>query len=77
MTNFALRPMRLALALSLLSGCGTVSSSAGSDCPPLRDYDRAFLNQLAEEIDKAPIDAAFPIAMQDYATLREQIRACR
>jgi hypothetical protein len=41
----------------------------------VKEYSRDFQNQLADEIEAAPLDAAFPLAMQDYALLRTQARA--
>jgi len=45
-------------------------------CPPVKQYDRAFQTKLAQEIEAAPEDVAFPIALQDYALMRAQARAC-
>ena len=63
-----------ALAASLLTACATVNSDPACVCPPIRKYDREFQRKLADEIEAAPVDAAFPDAVQDYAVLRAQIR---
>lgn len=77
MRNFEPRWMLPVLAVSLLTGCATVNSDPANVCPPIRTYDRAFQRKLADEIEAAPADAAFPVALQDYAFLRGQLRACR
>jgi len=51
-----------------------VNSNPAAACPPLRDYSRDFQAKLADEIETASVDAAFPVAMQDYGLLRAQIR---
>jgi hypothetical protein len=35
-----------------------------------------FQQRLADEIKAAPADAAFPVALQDYALIRHQLRQC-
>ncbi len=62
------------IAVSLLTGCATANSDPENLCPPIRAYDKAFQRKLADEIEAAPVDAAFPDAVQDYAVLRAQIR---
>jgi len=44
-------------------------------CPPLREYPAAFSARLADEVETAPADAAWPEAVTDYIGLRDQIRA--
>lgn len=65
------------IAVSLLAACATGSSDPACVCPPVKKYDRDFQTQLAKEIEAAPPDAAFPVAMQDYAVMRAQARACQ
>lgn len=43
-------------------------------CLPVKEYSRDFQNQLADEVDAAPPNAAFLLALQDYAMLRAQAR---
>ncbi len=74
MPNFVQRWMLLAPALSLLTACAAVSSNPAAACPPLRDYSRDFQAKLANEVEAASADAAFPVAMQDYGLLRAQIK---
>lgn len=45
-----------------------------SVCPPIRQYDREFQRKLADEIESAPANAAFSVALQDYTLLRMQIQ---
>ena len=67
--------MLLAVVLSLSTGCVRESSNGVTACPPIKEYNRAFQHKLEAEIESAPGDAHFPIALQDYALLRHQIRA--
>ena len=76
MPNFVLRWTLLALALILLSACGTANSNPACVCPPVKEYSREFQDRLAVEIEAAPANAVFPAALQDYARIREQIRSC-
>jgi len=69
--------MLLALAVSLLTACAGVNSNPACVCPPIKKYDREFQRKLADEIEAAPTNAAFPLALQDYALLRIQIMNCR
>lgn len=69
--------MLLAIAVSLLTACATANSDPASVCPPVKKYDREFQRRLADEIESAPADAAFPVALQDYAILRLQTQKCR
>lgn len=74
MPNFVQRWMLLAPALSLLTACAGASFNPAAVCPPLRDYSRAFQTKLADEIEAASTDAAFPVVLQDYSLLREQVK---
>ena len=64
------------IAASLLTACATGNSNATSVCPPIREYSREFQSRLADEIEKAPENAAFPDALGDYFALRAQISRC-
>ena len=74
MRNFVLHWTLPVLAVSLLTACAGVNSNPATGCPPIKKYDRKFQNKLADEIEAAPSDAAFPVAVQDYGVLRAQIR---
>jgi hypothetical protein len=63
-----------ALLLGLLAVAGCASTSTVW-CPPLRAYDDAFEHRLADELEAAPAAAAWPAAILDYVTLRDQIGA--
>lgn len=75
MRNFVQRWMLPVLVVSLLTACAGVNSNPATACPPIKKYDRKFQNKLADEVEAAPVDAAFPVALQDYGLLRAQIRA--
>lgn len=77
MPNFAQHFLPLALALSLLTACGTVNSNPACVCPPIKEYSREFQGKLAMEIESAPRDAAFSEALIDYGALRKQLEACK
>ncbi|HAX91040.1 MAG TPA: hypothetical protein DCY07_02380 [Rhodospirillaceae bacterium] len=77
MPNFVQRWTLLALALISLSACETASSNPACVCPPIKEYSREFQERLAEEVKAALPDVNYPSALQDYATLRGQLRECR
>lgn len=53
------------------SGYNTHAGSSGL-------YAQPYQNKLADEVEAAALDAAFPLALQYYALLRAQVRAgCR
>ena len=64
------------LAMSLLTACAGANSNPATACPPIKEYDRKLQNKLADEIEAASPDAAFPVVAQDYGILREQLKAC-
>ncbi|AGH98929.1 hypothetical protein A11S_2131 [Micavibrio aeruginosavorus EPB] len=74
MRNFVQRWMLPVLAVSLLTACAGANSNPATTCPPIKEYDRKFQNKLADEIEAASGNAAFPVAVQDYGVLRAQIR---
>ena len=76
MPNFVPRWMLPVLAASLLTACAGVNSNPVTACPPIKEYSREFQRKLAAEIEAAPADAAFPVALQDYAVLRLQVKKC-
>lgn len=77
MRNFVPRWMLHVLAVSLLTACAGANSNPATACPPIKEYSREFQNKLADEIEAATSDAAFPVTLQDYVLLRQQIRKCR
>lgn len=77
MHNSVLRLMLLALAVSLLAACVTANSDPACVCPPIKEYDREFQRKLADEIEAAPDNAIWPLVVQDYALIRNTVRACR
>lgn len=76
MRNFVPRCMLPVLAASLLTACAGANSNPVTTCPPIKEYSREFENKLADEIEAASSNAVWPLAMQDYSRLREQIRVC-
>jgi hypothetical protein len=62
------------LAIStLLSAC---SDTPRNSCPPLEDYDPPFKTRLASELHQLGEDSAAAKVVEDYAQLREQVKAC-
>jgi hypothetical protein len=45
-------------------------------CPPVVEYDRAFLARAADELEALPEGSAIEQMLSDYAVMREQARAC-
>ena len=67
--------MGLVLAATSVSACGTAPSSLPA-CPHVREYDKAVLNDAADELDKMPDGSVLAnIMMPDYGTLRAGARA--
>ena len=72
------RRVVLAIAASLLGGCGT----AGSDrptavaCPPVVGYGAELQARAAAEVDALPAGSAVADLLSDYAVMRDQARAC-
>ena len=69
----------LAIATSLLSGCGTVGSETGGfqTCAPVVGYSREFQARAAEEVVLLPDRSAIAAMLADYSVIRDQARACR
>ena len=69
----------LAIATSLLSGCGTVGSETGGfqTCAPVVGYSREFQARAAEEVVLLPDRSAIAAMLADYSVMRDQARACR
>jgi len=62
---------------SLVCSCSAPSPTGSCSVIPLRTYTPTFNAALAGEVEEAPVAAVWPIAVQDYATLRDQVRACK
>ena len=77
MPSFRPRHVAPVLVTMFASGCATAVSNPPAACPPLVAYSRTFQAQAATELDELPPDSAVVRMMQDYGTLRDQIRACR
>ena len=68
-------PILLLLA-TCLATCDAADSDLGRACPVPRDYDRAALDRVADELDRLPAGAELRQFMADYETLRRQARDC-
>jgi len=67
----------LAIGMSLLSACATVSSeSAIGVCPPVVEYSQAEQAQAADEIASLPQNAVIIGWLNDYSVMRDQARIC-
>ena len=64
----------VALALGL-AGCNTAAVFDARACPMIKQYSRAQLNKMADELEKA--GPALRSMSVDYLKLRDQVRACR
>lgn len=63
----------------LLSGCGETVYRTNLEiyCPPIEQYSSEFNQELADELDALDGDqTTIPMAIADYAKLRDRIRAC-
>jgi hypothetical protein len=69
----------LAIAASLLTGCGTGGSEYGvaAACPPVVEYTADLQVGASAEVERLPADSAIADMLSDYAVLRDQVRACR
>lgn len=65
----------LVAVTTLLVGCATAPSEP-PPCPLVVEYDRAFLEQAAKELDRLPPESAIVEMLKDYQVIREQARAC-
>jgi hypothetical protein len=72
------RRVVLAIAASLLTGCGTGSSDrpAAAACPPVVGYGAELQARAAAEVDALPAGSAVADLLSDYAVMRDQARAC-
>ena len=69
----------LAIATSLLSGCGTAGSdrTVAAVCPPVVEYGAELQASAAAEVEALPEGSAVAVLLSDYAVMRDQARACR
>lgn len=67
----------LAILPVLLAGCATAPSDI-STCPPIVEYDAAFLARAAEELAEITTKgySALPQMIVDYGRTRDMLRAC-
>lgn len=78
MSNRKRRLIALGIAASLLTSCGTGNSSGDiSVCPKIVEYQAAFKNRLADEIEALPAGTATEAALIDYRRLRDELRKCQ
>ena len=69
----------LAIAVSLLTGCGKGGSEGGlaAACPPVVQYSAEFQARAAADVEMLPADSSITDMLSDYAVMRDQARACR
>lgn len=58
-----------------LAGCPEHAVFDARACPMIKQYSRAELNKMADELEKA--GPALRSMSVDYLKLRDQVRACR
>ncbi len=63
-----------ALVLWVVTGCATPNPGP---CPPIRQYDEAFNQRLAGELEQLPPDAATIQAIEELIVLRDQLKQCQ
>lgn len=74
-----LPPIALVIALISLSACATDGSDTGgvSVCPPVVEYDQAFRERAATEVELLPEGSAIEVMLGNYTTVRRQTELCR
>ncbi len=75
MPSFVPRFAALVAVTTLLAGCARVLSEP-QPCPPVVEYDHAFLERAAKELDLLPPDSAVVEMLEDYYIMRQQVRVC-
>ena len=72
------RRVVLAIATSLLGGCGMAGSDrpASMTCPPVVGYGAELQARAAAEVEALPGGSAVADLLSDYAVMRDQTRAC-
>lgn len=48
----------------------------GVEYTPIKEYSREFQRKLAGEVEKANVNAVWPLALKDYALVRQQLYQC-
>ena len=69
-------PIALAVAAIFLSGCAAVGSNPVVVCPPVPDYDQAFLGEVAAAVEALPSPSPIDRLLEDYSVMRGQSRVC-
>lgn len=66
------------MLLLSLTACATGPSSP-SVCPPVVEYDQAFMDRAADELDAAVAQGmtAIPTMIEDYGRERAMLRECQ
>jgi hypothetical protein len=65
--------------MTLLTGCAETVYRTKLEiyCPPLANYSPEWNESLAQELDALPQEySSIPMAITDYAKLRDRIRRC-
>ncbi len=77
-TCWTRRLVVLAIATSLLSGCGTAGSDRPGSvaCPPVVGYGAELQAAASAEVEALPEGSAVAVLLSDYAVMRDQARAC-
>lgn len=66
----------LAVASLLFLGACTSVPVVKTVCPPIKEYDAAFLQSAAREMEILPPGSSVAQLVVDYRQLRDVIRAC-
>jgi hypothetical protein len=66
----------LAIATSLLSGCGMGASDRSAVCPPIAGYGVEVQERAAAEVQALPEGSAVATLLSNYAVMRDQARSC-
>ena len=72
------RRVALAIAASLLSGCGTADSDRppAAACPAVVGYKAELQERAAAEVEALAEGSVVTELLSDYAVIRDQARAC-
>lgn len=60
-----------------LNGCGMGGFEAERSCPPVVEYSTEDQARSTDEVEALLESAAVVAMLSDYATLRDQARACK
>ena len=69
-----------AILLLTIGACANQEPSttvANAGCPPVRNYSDELRKRAIAELDLLPANSAVEEMLNDYAVLRQQIRACQ